>query len=86
MKKNKKQYNKNQIIFGLKCSLLAIAIIVMAGALVCDYILANGVHDTLFTFCVVGSLVIISVVMIFEIVPYIQLSNEGIRNIYREKN
>ncbi len=86
MKKNKKQYNKNQIIFGLKCSLLAFAIIVMAGALVCDYILANGVHDILFTICVIVSLVIISIVMIFEIVPYIQLSNEGIRNIYREKD
>ncbi len=86
MRKKSVKPNKNQIIFGLKCCLLAIALIVMAGVLICDYILADGVHDTLFTICIIGSLVVISIVMIFEIVPYIQLSNEGIRNIYREKD
>ncbi len=86
MKKKTKKYNKNQILFGLKCILLALAIIVMAGVLVCDYILADGVHDTLFTLCLIGSLVVVSVVMIFEIVPYMQLKNEGIRNIYQEKD
>ncbi len=86
MKKRSTKPNKNQIIFGLKCCLLAVAIIVMAGVLICDYILSDGVHDTLFTVCLIGSLIVISVVMIFEIVPYMQLSNEGIRNIYREKD
>ncbi len=85
MSKKSKKYNKNQILFGLKCCLLAVAIIVMASILVCDYILANGVPDTLFTICLIGSLLIITVVMIFEIVPYIQLKNEGVRNIYQEK-
>ncbi len=86
MRKKSEKPSKNQVIFGLKCCLLAVAIIVMASVLICDYILSDGVHDTLFTICLIGSLVVISVVMIFEIVPYIQLSNEGIRNIYREKD
>ncbi len=86
MKKNKSKANKNQILFGLKCVLLAVAIIVMAGILIFDHIIPDGVDDMLFTMCLIGSLLIITVVMIFEIVPYMQLSNEGIRNIYHEKD
>ncbi len=86
MKKKKSKPNKNQLLFGMKCLLLAAAIIVMACVLVCDYIFTAGVPDSLFTVCLIGSLIIISVVMMFEIVPYMQLKNEGIRNIYREKD
>lgn len=86
MKKSKSKLNKNQVLFGLKCVLLAVAIIVIAAVLIFDHVLIEGVKDTVFTISLTGSLLIVSVVMIFEIVPYIQLSNEGIRNIYHEKD
>lgn len=78
--------NKNQILFGAKCTLLAIAVIISAFVLLCNYILPDGLSASTYTVLRVLSLVIVSVVMIFEIVPYIQLSNAGIRNIYREKD
>ncbi len=78
--------NKNQILFGAKCTLLAVAIIISAFVLLCDYILPEGVPHYLYTILRICSLVIVAVVMIFEIVPYIQLSNAGIRNIYHEKD
>ncbi len=78
--------NKNQILFGTKCTLLAVAIIISAFVLLVNYIKPNGIPDTLYTILRVLSLIIVAVVMIFEIVPYIQLSNEGMRNIYREKD
>ena len=84
--KNKLQNNKNQILFGTKCILLAIAIIISALVLLCDYIFPNGIDSTIYTILRICPLVIVAVVMIFEIVPYIQLSNAGIRNIYREKD
>lgn len=85
MKKNLKN-NKNQILFGVKCTLLAVAIIISAVVLVCNYIFPEFVSQGLYTALHISSLVIVAVVMIFEIVPYIQLSNAGIRNIYREKD
>lgn len=85
MKKNLKS-NKNQILFGVKCTLLAVAIIISAFVLVCNYILPEFVSEGLYTVLHISSLVIVAVVMIFEIVPYIQLSNAGIRNIYHEKD
>ena len=55
-------------------------------SLLSDYIFPNGINPTLYIILRICSLLIVSVVMIFEIVPYIQLSNAGIRNIYREKD
>ncbi len=84
---NKKlRNNKNQILFGAKCILLAVAIIISAVVLVWNYIFSSDISETLDTVLRICSLVIVAVVMIFEIVPYIQLSNAGIRNIYMEKD
>lgn len=81
-----KNNNKNQILFGAKCTLLAVAIIVSALILICDYAFPGFIPNILNTILRILSLIIVTVVMIFEIVPYIQLSNAGIRNIYREKD
>ncbi|MBQ8841093.1 MAG: EAL domain-containing protein, partial [Ruminiclostridium sp.] len=86
MNKNRNKNNKNQILFGAKCILLAFAIIISAFLFICDYTHPNFIPEIINTILRIISLIIVSVVMIFEIVPYIQLSNAGIRNIYREKD
>ncbi len=85
MKKTSRS-NKNQTLFGVKCILLAISIIISVFVLLVNYIIPGGLDTTMYTVFRVISLIIVAVVMVFEIVPYMQLSNEGIRNIYREKD
>ncbi len=86
MNKNRNKNNKNQILFGAKCILLAFAIIISALLFICDYVYPDYIPKIINAILRIISLIIVAVVMIFEIVPYIQLSNAGIRNIYREKD
>ncbi|MBQ8613838.1 MAG: EAL domain-containing protein [Ruminiclostridium sp.] len=84
---NKKPLNnKNKILFGAKCTLLAVAIIISTLVLIYDNIFPESLSNTLYNILRICSLVIVAIVMIFEIVPYIQLSNKGIQNIYHERD
>lgn len=84
--KKKRRYNKHQIIFGTKCVLIAIAIIVSALDIMFYYLFPNTYSDSLRLVIQISSLVVATVVMIYEIVPYVQLTNEGIQNIYQERD
>ncbi len=78
--------NKNKILFGAKCTLLAVAIIISTFVLIYDNIFPESLSNTVYNILRICSLVIVAIVMIFEIVPYIQLSNKGIQNIYHERD
>lgn len=72
--------------FGIKCVLLAIAILLIAGTIVFRYVFPNVFGDNIYTIISVVALIIVALVMVFEIRTYIQLRNTGIRSIYREKD
>ncbi len=83
MKKNKK--NQSQFLFGAKCVLLAAALILIAIQIGLPYVLGEP-NSSLNMIIGSAAAVFVIIVMIFEIQPYIQLHNEGVRAVYQEKN
>lgn len=82
----RKTEGRNIEYFGIKCVLLAIAILLIAGTIVFRYMFPNTVDSDAHTVISVVALIIIALVMVFEIRTYLQLRNTGIRSIYREKD
>lgn len=72
--------------FGIKCILLAVAILLIAGTIVFRCVFPNTVNSDIYTIINVVALLIVALVMVFEIRTYLQLRNTGIRSIYREKD
>ncbi|MBR5088555.1 MAG: EAL domain-containing protein [Ruminiclostridium sp.] len=86
MKKNSSvRSNKPQIMFGVRCVLLALAILVISGSIIYGYVFDNGISTV--DLLLRGSAVVCSAaVLYFEITTYLKLYNEGVREIYREQN
>lgn len=84
--KDRKKLNKNQLLFGAKCTLLAVAIILLTTLLICNYVTNDIIPDNINSLLQTFAILIISVVMIFEIVPYNQLSSDAIQKFYQEKD
>ncbi len=82
----RKEESRNIEYFGIKCVLLAIAILLIAGTIVFRYIFPNVIDGDIYTVISVVALIIVALVMVFEIRTYLQLRNKGIRSIYREKD
>lgn len=82
----RKEESRNIEYFGIKCVLLAIAILLIAGTIVFRYIFPNVIDGDIYTVISVVALIIVALVMVFEIRTYLQLRNMGIRSIYREKD
>lgn len=82
----RKEESRNIEYFGIKCVLLAIAILLIAGTIVFRYIFPNVIDGNIYTVISVVALIIVALVMVFEIRTYLQLRNMGIRSIYREKD
>lgn len=82
----RKEESRNIEYFGIKCVLLAIAILLIAGTIVFRYIFPNVIDGNIYTVISVVALIIVALVMVFEIRTYLQLRNTGIRSIYREKD
>ncbi len=84
--KQKKKDKRKQAFFGAKCVLLAAAILMIAVSTILGYtnpaLYARGVC----TVVDIAALLIITLVMFFEVKPYLDLSDSGIRSIYREKD
>jgi len=85
MKKDKK-LNKNQLLFGAKCTLLAVSIILLTTIIIFNYVTTNSIPENLYSLFQIIALVLITIVMLFEIVPYNQLSNDAIKKFYQEKD
>lgn len=80
-----KKENRRQAFFGVKCLLLAVAIILIAGTVILSYTAPDLLPGWAITAVHILAMIIIAVVMVFEIKPYVELTNTGIRSIYREK-
>ena len=83
MKNNKS--SKSQVMFGVRCVLLALAILVISGSIIYGYLVGGGIEPT--DLGLRGTAVVCTAaVLYFEINTYFKLYNEGVREIYREKN
>lgn len=72
--------------FGLKCILLALAILMIAGAIILGSFYPELKDNNVCAIINLIAIVIVSVVMVLEVKPYLETKNVGIRNIYREKD
>lgn len=72
--------------FGLKCVLLALAILMIAGAVILGSFYPILEENNTCLVINLIAIVIVSVVMVLEVKPYLETKNVGIRNIYREKD
>lgn len=77
---------RNLEYFGIKCVLLAVAILLIAGTIIVSRVIPGLISDTMYTVLSLIALIIVAVVMILEIQTYLQLCNEGIRSIYHKKD
>lgn len=77
---------RNLEYFGIKCIFLAVAILLIAGTIVVTHLIPGLISGDMYTVLSVIALIIVAAVMMIEIRTYIQLRNEGIRSIYREKD
>lgn len=84
--KKKNTDRKNLEYFGSKCVLLAVAILLIAGTIVVTHVIPGLISSDMYTVLSIIALIIVAAVMLLEIRTYIQLRNEGIRSIYREKD
>ena len=83
MKRN--DNSKSQVLFGVRCVLLAFALLLISCTIIYDYIAADGIKPIDLGLRG-GAVVCIAAVLYFEINTYLKLYNEGVREIYREKN
>ena len=63
----RKEEGRNIEYFGIKCVLLAIAILLIAGTIVFRYIFPNVIDGNIYTVISVVALIIVALVMVFEI-------------------
>lgn len=84
--KKKNTDRKNLEYFGSKCVLLAVAILLIAGTIIVTHVIPGLISSDMYTVLSIIALIIVAAVMLLEIRTYIQLRNEGIRSIYREKD
>lgn len=82
---NNKKDNRSAF-FGLKCVLLALAILMIAGGIILGSFYPVLEENNTCLIIDLIAIVIVSVVMILEVRPYLETKNVGIRNIYREKD
>ena len=85
MTKKNKNESRSQLLFGIRCVLLALVLIMISGSILYAYISGEGLDTADVSFRAVA-IVCTAVVLFFEIRTYSQLYNEGVRTIYREKN
>ena len=84
MNKNNKT-SKSQIFFGVRCVLLALAILVISGSIIYGYVLGGGISPV--DLGLRGAAVACTAaVLFFEVNTYRQLYSEGVREIYREQD
>lgn len=84
MPNNKK--DNRAAFFGLKCVLLALAILMIAGGIILGSLYPVLEENNTCLIINLVAIVIVSVVMILEVKPYLETKNVGIRNIYREND
>ncbi|MBP5604536.1 MAG: EAL domain-containing protein, partial [Ruminiclostridium sp.] len=86
LKKDKRRRSgESQMYFGLKCVLLAFSMLIISFSIIFRYLVDGWMHS--YEIVVpAGALICITAVLLFEINTYRNLSNEGVREIYREKN
>ena len=77
--------DRTQVYFGVKCVLLALAILVLSGSVIYPYIVGETLTPLDLTLRA-ASAVCVSAVLFFEITSYRKLYNMGVREIYREKD
>ncbi|MBP3855808.1 MAG: EAL domain-containing protein [Ruminiclostridium sp.] len=83
MKTNKT--SKSQIYFGVRCVLIALAILVISASIIYGYVVEGGIAPV--DLGLRGAAIVCSfAVLYFEITTYVKLYNEGVREIYREKD
>lgn len=80
------QKDNHSAFFGLKCVLLALSILMIAGAIILGSLYPVLEENNTCLVIDLTAIVIVSVVMILEVKPYLETKNVGIRNIYREKD
>ena len=85
MKKTHRNTDKAQAFFGVRCILLAAAVLVISGTMLFDY-LRDGMLETVNFLLSIFAIILIFAVLFFEIRTYMKLYNEGVREIYREQN
>lgn len=78
--------NKRATFFGAKCVLLALAILMIAGAVILGTVFPALRENNVCLVIDLIAVVIVSAVMILEVRPYLEMKNVGVRNIYREKD
>ena len=83
MSKNKK--DRSQLMFGVRCVLLALVIIVISASFIYAY-LTGGQMNTVDIILNAAAIVLTMAVMFFEIHSYRKFYNEGVRQIYHEKD
>ena len=81
----RKKKDKAQFLFGMKCVLLSLALLLTGLHIIVRQVLGINIMvvDLSIKLMEVACIII---VLVFEIRPYIQLYNEGIQAIYKEKN
>ncbi len=82
MEKNKD--HNSQLLFGVRCVLLALCLLVLSGSLIYGNIIEGGIAlpDLIMRG---AAIVFTAAVLFFEITTYRELNNRGVREIYREK-
>lgn len=81
----RKKKDKAQFLFGLKCVILSVALLLAAAHIIVRSVFNIDMAAVDISLRV-SEIACILVVLFFEIHPYIQLYNEGIQAIYNEKN
>ena len=85
MNKNRNLRNRSQRNFGIKCVLLSFSILVISFSVIYTYLTETS-PSHIDLILKGAAIVCAAVVLFFEIRDYIKLNNEGVREIYREKN
>ena len=80
-----KKGNSSQILFGVRCVLIALVLLSISGSFLYNYITNGSISMIDLGIRAVG-LVCGIAVLFFEIKTYMKLYNEGVREIYREQN
>lgn len=83
--RNRGNTNRSQVIFGVKCVLLALVLLAMSGSVIYGYVKGQG-FDLTDIVLKAAAIVFTAAVLLFEIHAYRRLNNEGVREIYREQD
>lgn len=81
----KKKDHNSQMLFGVRCVLLALCLLVISGSIIYGFMIGGGIAlpDLLLR----GAAIVFAIaVLFFEITTYRKLKNQGVREIYHEKD